>query len=380
MMSFERAHQALRVAAGLFMALAALAVLPAAGGAAGKEKQVPDDLAPYFRPPAALANDMGSYRSPLKFDDGTSVRTPADWARRRQEILRYWHGVMGPWPPVIERPKVEVVGEERREGLTQRKVRWESMPGQMMDGYLLLPDGPGPFPAALVVFYEPETGVGLKGQLRDFALQLAKRGFVTLSTGTGGSIYWPSAEKPQLQPLSAMACAAANGYHALANLPQVDPKRVGVLGHSYGGKWALLASCLYEKFACAAWSDPGIVFDETRGNVNYWEPWYLGWDAGVKRTPGIPKPDNPRTGAYKRLMEEGRDLHELHVLMAPRPFLVSGGSEDPPERWKALNHSIAVNSLLGHENRVAMTNRPGHNPTPESNEVIYRFFEWALIP
>jgi len=32
----------------------------------------------------------------------------------------------------------------------------------------------------------------------------------------------------------------------------------------------------------------------------------------------------------------------------------------------------------GAENRVAMTNRPTHSPTPESNEALYRFFEWAL--
>ena len=63
---------------------------------------------------------------------------------------------------------------------------------------------------------------------------------------------------------------------------------------------------------------------------------------------------------------------------APRPFLVSGGSEDLPERWKALNHSVAVNKLLGFENRVAMTNRPGHTPTAESNEVMYGFFELML--
>jgi hypothetical protein len=66
--------------------------------------------------------------------------------------------------------------------------------------------------------------------------------------------------------------------------------------------------------------------------------------------------------------------------MAPRPFLVSGGAEDPPARWKALNHSVAVNRLLGSENRVAMTNRKTHAPTPESNEVLYQFFEWALGP
>ena len=65
--------------------------------------------------------------------------------------------------------------------------------------------------------------------------------------------------------------------------------------------------------------------------------------------------------------------------MAPRPFLVSGGSEDYPARWIPLNHSIAVNNLLGHENRVAMTNRPGHSPTEESNEAMYRFFEHFLM-
>ena len=98
------------------------------------------------------------------------------------------------------------------------------------------------------------------------------------------------------------------------------------------------------------------------------------------RKPGIPGAKNPRTGAYKRLVEGGHDLHELHALMAPRPFLVSGGSEDPPERWRALNHAVAVNRLLCHEDRVAMTNRPGHDPTEESNEQIDRFLEYVLKP
>jgi len=61
--------------------------------------------------------------------------------------------------------------------------------------------------------------------------------------------------------------------------------------------------------------------------------------------------------------------------MAPRPFLVSGGSEDPPERWRALNHIVAVNTVLGYSNRVAMTNRRTHTPTPESNEQIYAFLQ-----
>lgn len=124
----------------------------------------------------------------------------------------------------------------------------------------------------------------------------------------------------------------------------------------------------------------GIVFDEKLANVNYWEPWYLGYELGKKqqRPAGIPNKDNPRTGAYKTLVEQGLDLHELHALMAPRPFLVSSGSEDRPHRWTALNHAVAVNKLLGYADRAAMTNRKRHSATPESNAQIYAFFEHFL--
>jgi hypothetical protein len=122
------------------------------------------------------------------------------------------------------------------------------------------------------------------------------------------------------------------------------------------------------------------VFDEKRPNVNYWDPWYLGAQSGPPRPPGLPDDSHPRTGAYRTLVEQGMDLTDLHALMAPRPFLVSGGSEDTPARWPALNHAIALNHLLGCENRVAMSNRPKHEPTVESNEQIYRFFEYFLQP
>jgi len=344
----------------------------------------PAKLAPHFKPPAEIATDYGNYRSPLKFDDGTEVRNADDWKKRRAEILKYWHSAMGEWPALIEKPKVELGKKETRDGVTQYAIKIETAPGRTVDdAYLLIPEGKGPFPAVVVVYYEAKTGVGLgKAELRDFALQLAKRGFVTLSLGGDPNTYYPMKDKCRIQPLSFHAYEAANCYNALANMPEVDPKRIGVVGHSYGGKWSMFAACLYDKFACGACSDPGIVFDEKRSNVNYWEPWYLGFDPELKeqRKPGIPSEKNPRTGPYKKMMADGRDLTELHALMAPRPFFVSGGAEDQPERWKALNHLVAVNKLLGAENRVAMTNRKGHNPTAESNEQLYQFFEWALKP
>jgi hypothetical protein len=180
------------------------------------------------------------------------------------------------------------------------------------------------------------------------------------------------------QPLSQLAYIAANCHTVLAQRPEVDAARIGVMGHSYGGKWAMFASCFYDKFACAVWSDGGVVFDETRGAVNYWEPWYLGLEPHRTRKPGLVTPENPRTGPYKTIFESGHDLIELHALMAPRPFLVSGGSEDGPQRWMALNHAVAVNRFLGYENRVAMTNRPKHSPTDDSNEQAFRFLEYFL--
>jgi Prolyl oligopeptidase family len=342
--------------------------------------ELPAPIAHAFQPPPRFQGDLGPYKSPLIFDDGRAVRDAVAWQARRKEILASWHGFMGAWPPLIDRPRVEVMATERRENFEQRRVKVEIAPGRTTEGYLLVPDGRGPFPAVLVVFYEPETGIGRGKERRDFAYQLARRGFVALSIGLDPYGLDPAASEFKVQPLSYLAYVSANIYNALAIQPQVDPRRIGVMGHSYGGKWAMFAACLDERFACGVWSDPGVVFDESRPNVNYWEPWYLGREPGLARKRGAITAESPRTGAYKRLVESCHDLHELHALMAPRPFLVSGGSEDTPDRWRALNHAVAVNKLLGYEGRVAMTNRAGHEPTAESNEQIYLFLEHVLKP
>jgi len=356
-----------------------IVVMLIACGGVYSDSGIPDEIVPLFNPPVELQEDFGDYKSPLVFNDGRPVKNAVEWRERRREILKSWHDMMGGWPPLIEKPDIQYLDKKVIENFTRQKVKVEIAPGnRTIDGYLMIPKGKGPFAAVIVVYYEPETGVGMGKELRDFAYQLAKRGIAALSIGMQASLYYPSKSNAELQPLLALAYAAANSYNALAALPEIDAERIGITGHSYGGKWAMFASCLYEKFACAAWSDGGVVFDETRPNVNYWEPWYLGYEIGVTREPGVPSDDNPRTGAYKQMIDEGYDLHQLHALMAPRPFLVSGGAEDQPRRWKALNHSIAVNELLGCKNRVAMSNRKGHSPTPESNEQLYMFLEYFL--
>ncbi len=339
----------------------------------------------YFSAPKDWQGKFGDYASPLQFADGTRVTSAEDWKRRRAELVAQWESLLGKWPPLITNPEVEFLESKRRENFTQHRIRFAWTPKEKTTGYLLIPDGDDLRPAVVTVFYEPETAIGLGTANRDFALQLARRGFVTLSIGTSEAsqagtyaLYYPSIEAADVAPLSMLGYAAANAWYVLAARPEVDATRIGIVGHSFGGKWAMFASCLFDKFACAAWSDPGIVFDEARPSVNYWEPWYLGYHPRPWRKRGIITAENPARGLYPKLRAAGHDLHELHALMAPRPFLVSGGSEDPPRRWEALNHSAQVNRVLGYQNRVAMTNRPDHSPNDESNEVIYAFFEHFL--
>lgn len=342
-------------------------------------------LKPYAKPTAELAGNLGDYRSPLLFNDGTPVQTAADWQRRRQEIRDQWMNLMGQWPPLITQPEAQTVRSEHRENFTQERIRFRWMPNETTEGWLLIPDGAKKSAAVIVVYYEPETAIGLAKPDRDFALQLTRKGFVTLSIGTTEasaagtySLYYPSIENATVQPLSMLGYAAANAWYVLAARPEVDATRIGITGHSFGGKWSMFASCLFDKFACAAWSDPGIVFDDTRPSINYWEPWYLGYHPKPWRKRGLETPGNPIHGLYPKLRAEGRDLHELHALMAPRPFLVSGGAEDTPDRWRPLQHSIAVNQLLGFKDRVFMTNRPDHAPNAQSNAVLVAFFEHFL--
>jgi len=395
--------------------LLACVVTAGAGESTHLRKPPPAELAEFFAPLEQYRSNFGNFRPPLVFADGTRVQNPADWQRRRKEILSTWHNITGPWPPLIERPRVEVLNTSQRESITQQQLRIEiALGGEMVDALLLVPDGVVPSwkgpaqkrPAVLVVYYDAESGVGSGAPFRDYGWQLAKRGFVALSIGKPNvHIDFTSTNQPRtepylgpvgkpvrVEPLSALAYAAANAHTVLARRPEVDPARIGIVGHSFGGKWAMFASCLYDKFACAVWSDPGLVFDERdrrkqnpSGSVNYWDVWYLGFELGAIADPKsagpfrkLPAEGQVRTGAYKMLVEGGHDLVELHALMAPRPFLVSGGTADTPERWPALNHAIAVNKLLGYDHRVAMTNREGHTPTEKANQQVYGFFEWWL--
>lgn len=215
-----------------------------------------EKISPCFTPAQEYRDNYGNYRSPLKFYNGNPVKTSADWKRRRKEILIRWNEMMGKWPPLIKNQKMVILEMTQDEGFVKHRVRFNWLPGEPTEGYLLIPEGKGKKPAVVVVFYEPETAIGKGRENRDFAYQLVKRGFVTLSIGTTEttnsktySLYYPDIQNSTIQPLSVLAYATANAWSVLSKRPEVDRDRIGIMGHSYGGKWAMFASQM-KKLTC----------------------------------------------------------------------------------------------------------------------------------
>ncbi|HTK31395.1 MAG TPA: alpha/beta fold hydrolase [Candidatus Saccharimonadaceae bacterium] len=116
-------------------------------------------------------------------------------------------------------------------------------PGVRLAGTLTVPEGPGPFPAALLL-----TGSGAQTRdeellghrpFRVIADALARRGVATLRVddrGVGrstGSFAGATSDD--------FANDALAGFRFLASQPEVDPRRVGLIGHSEG---ALIAAML----------------------------------------------------------------------------------------------------------------------------------------
>lgn len=130
---------------------------------------------------------------------------------------------------------------------TERDVTLPGGSGRPLAGTLMIPDGPGPHPAAVIVAgFGPGTREGFLfggpagGLYAAWAGALAQRGVMTLrydKRGIGGS---PGATLGWLD-LPGLTADAAAAVRWLSGRPEADPRRTGAIGHSQGGDIALRA-------------------------------------------------------------------------------------------------------------------------------------------
>lgn len=133
-------------------------------------------------------------------------------------------------------------------------------PGDRVPGWLLVPKGRADrLPAVLCLHQtikigkDEPVGLGAGDSNKRYADELARRGFVTLA------VDYPNFGTYQFDAYAhGYASATMKGIwnHSravdlLASLPEVDPARIGVIGHSLGGHNSLFVAAFDERIRCA---------------------------------------------------------------------------------------------------------------------------------
>ena len=133
------------------------------------------------------------------------------------------------------------------EGVSERRtVKYKAADGLEITGYLILPRGKDPKNLALVVL--PHGGPAARDEpvFDWWAQALASRGYAVLQPNFRGSDGFGQAflEKGYGQWGKAMQTDLSDGVRYLAKEGTIDPKRVCIVGASYGGYAALAGAAL----------------------------------------------------------------------------------------------------------------------------------------
>ena len=298
------------------------------------------------------------------------IRTAQEWRDQAARLREKWMKLLGEprvQPPAPSIRSVETFQEPGYKGtLAYLQVEpdfWEKI-------YILRPEHPirRPVPVVIAPFYDVDAPAGknMGGRrfsplgVRSFAYLAAQAGFMAVAIRWFGESYGESYDEavanlalrhPGCTGLGKWVWDARRLVDYIRTLPEADRGRIGIIGHSLGGKMALYAAALDDRIGVAVASEPGIGF----GQSNYDDYWYLGEKLG-----GAPP---------------GTDQHELLGLMAPRPFLLIGGDQyDGDKSWYYINSARQVYTLLGRSDRIAYLNHhTGHTPTPDA---VWRAMEW----
>lgn len=237
-------------------------------------------------------------------------------------------------PNTISNIEYRILESAEEDGYTRQLIEYDSH-GDRVIAFLLLPEKLDKNPAILINHQhnrEHHLGksevCGLAGNpLQAFGPELAKRGFVVLAPD---SICFEERRKdPQVEGfdfwqhfnemcyriirgeylMKKVLEDAVNGITLLSNLAHVDNKRIGTLGHSYGGNTVLFLSALDERIAFSCASGSACTYENRMKN-----------DVGIEMASVIPN----FHGKY--------DIYDLVSCIAPRRLLIVSAEDDKYSR------------------------------------------------
>ncbi len=310
------------------------------------------------------------------------VESVADWETRRGHVLEHLQEVMGPLPgPERLAPlDVKIVSETREEGYLRRKIEYQAEPGDRVPAWLLLPDGPAARRPAMLCLHQTigigkDEPAGLEGN-KDlhYARELARRGYVALAPD------YPNFGEYECDPY-AMGYASASmkgiwnhkrAVDLLASLPEVDPNRIGVIGHSLGGHNSIFVA-LFEPRIKAVVSSCGF---------NAFPYYYKGDVAGWSHKGYMPR----LKGVYDLdLKKIPFDFPELIAALAPRPFFANSPLRDANFEVEGVRVCLRAARpiyALYHAEDDLVAEHPDaeHSFPPEVRAKAYKFLDRTLKP
>ena len=267
---------------------------------------------------------------------------------------------------------------------TVDSYRQANGPGTVQRVFVAVPKGrTGKLPAVAVPFYYPEAMLGFDPakdeelpKFKDVTMlaDLARRGFVAATADAYHLTYRVGAAEPRddFRRWKKAAEALARDWpewtgvgkltadtrlllDLLAADTRVDATRIGIIGHSLGGKMAFYAGCLDPRVQVIVTSDWGIDWDGT----NWKDPWY--WGAA-------------RVDAMKAA---GRTHADLLAYADGKPFMLIAGKYDNATSARAVLDRVPA--YRAHPERcVVLDHASGHRPPPDALAAGYRFLEKHL--
>ncbi|NQT51260.1 alpha/beta fold hydrolase, partial [bacterium] len=207
---------------------------------------------------------------------------------------------------------------------------------------------------------------------RNHAEELAERGYVTLAPD------YPNMGDYKVHPYqSGYASATMKGIwnhmravDLLQSLPQVDPERIGCIGHSLGGHNTMFLAVFDRRVRVMVSSCGFNAFAKYRGgDLTGWS--HRGYMPRVATAYG----KDPRRMPF--------DFTEVVAALAPRPFFVNAPLRDGNFEVSGVKDCIAaakpVYELLGAAGKlVAAYPEAGHDFPPDARRAAYAFVDHAL--
>lgn len=319
---------------------------------------------------------------PIFLRGSKSIRDDqAQWRLRKNDLIASFVAVAGPMQPGRQEANrdIQIQHEETFGRVIRRSITYRSSDSDRVPAIVLLPrQRQGKVPAMLCLHQTTKIGkeepAGQGGKMNlHYALELAERGYVTISPDYPGFGDATHCNPYQLGYRSATAKGIVNHRAALDVLqamPEVDPDRLGCIGHSLGGHNTLFVSLFDERIKVLATSCGFCSFPKYQGgNLAGWShKGYMPRIASVYQ-------NDPRQMPF--------DFTEILAALAPRAVFINAPEKDDNFAIAGVQACVAAAQpayqLLGNARDLVLEHPvAGHDFPPEIREKCYRFFDRYL--